>query len=165
MNGGEFLETESMYSIMAWRFAVWYFLSVIFSKSLCISAVAPSLISSHSFAMFFIYSAFLLCSHGCHTLLENYYYYYYLELFTSVLPDVFFYWSLSDRKSPQISRTRLWILAVLSNALISIASTCPPTSTSSRFFNNLLVIVPKAPITIGTIVTFLFHNFFNSQAS
>ena len=35
---------------------------------------------------------------------------------------------------------------------------------SSRPFNNPLVIVPNAPITIGTIVTFMFHSFFNSLA-
>ena len=75
-----------------------------------------------------------------------------------------FHWSLSDSKSPQVSRTRLRILAVLSNAVIWIASTRPPTSKSSRPFNNPLVIVPKAPITIGTIVTFMFHSFFNSLA-
>ena len=74
-----------------------------------------------------------------------------------------FPWSLSDSKSPQISRTRLSILAVLGNAVVWI-STCPPTSKSSRPFNNPLVIVPKAPITIGTIVTFIFHSFFNSLA-
>ena len=77
---------------------------------------------------------------------------------------MFFYWSLSDRKSPQVSRTRLRILAVLSNAVVWIVSTRPPTSKSSRPFNNPLVIVPSAPITIGTIVTFMFHSFFNSLA-
>ena len=40
----------------------------------------------------------------------------------------------------------------------------PPTSKSSRPFNNPWVIVPKEPITIGTIVTFMFHSFFNSLA-
>ena len=75
-----------------------------------------------------------------------------------------FHWSLSDSKSPQVSRTRLRILAVLSNAVVWIVSTRPLTSKSSRPFNNPLVIVPKAPITIGTIVTFMFHSFFNSLA-
>ena len=75
-----------------------------------------------------------------------------------------FHWSLSDSKSPQVSRTRLRILAVLSNAVVWIVSTRPPTSKSSRPFNNPLVIVPKAPITIGTIVTFMFHSFFNCLA-
>ena len=72
--------------------------------------------------------------------------------------------SLSDSKSPQVSRTRLRILAVLSNAVVWIVSTRPPTSKSSRPFNNPLVIVPKVPITIGTIVTFMFHSFFDSLA-
>ena len=71
-----------------------------------------------------------------------------------------FHWSLSNSKSPQVSRTLLSILAVLSNAVIWIVSTRPPTSKSSRPFNNPLVIVPKAPITIGTIVTFMFRSFF-----
>ena len=74
------------------------------------------------------------------------------------------HWSLSDSKSPQVSRTRLRILAVLSNAVVWIVFTRPPISKSSRPFNNPLVIVPNAPITIGTIVTFTFHSFFNSLA-
>ena len=75
-----------------------------------------------------------------------------------------FHWSLNDSKSPKVSRTRLRILAVLSKAVVWIVSTRPPTSKSSRPFNNPLVIVPNAPITIGTIVTFVFHSFFNSLA-
>ena len=70
-----------------------------------------------------------------------------------------FHWSLSDSKSPHVSWTRLSILGVLSNVV-----TRPPTSKSSTPFNNPLVIVPKAPIAIGTIVTFMFHIFFNSLA-
>ena len=75
-----------------------------------------------------------------------------------------FYWSLNDSKSPHVSRTRLRILDVLSNAVIWIVSTRPPTPKSPRPFNNPLVIVTKAPITICTIVTFMFHSFFNSLA-
>ena len=75
-----------------------------------------------------------------------------------------FHWSLSDSKSPQISRTLLSILAVLNNAVVMMVFTRPPTSKSSRLFNNPLVTVPKAPITIGIIVTFMFHSFFNSLA-
>ena len=75
-----------------------------------------------------------------------------------------FHCSFSNSKSPQVSRTLLSILAVLSNAVIWIVSTRPPTSKSSGPFNNPLEIVPKAPITIGTIVTFMFHSFFNSLA-
>ena len=75
-----------------------------------------------------------------------------------------FHWSLRDSKFPQVSRTRLSILAVLSNAVVWIVSTRPRTSKSSRLFNNPLVIVPNAPITIGTIVTFMFHSFFQFLA-
>ena len=75
-----------------------------------------------------------------------------------------FHWSLSDSKSPQVSWARLRILAVFSNAVFWIVSTCPPTSKFSRPFNNPLGIVPNAPITIGTIVTFMFHSFLNSLA-
>ena len=38
-------------------------------------------------------------------------------------------------------------------------STRPPTSKSSGPFDNPLVTVLKAPITIGIIVTFMFHSF------
>ena len=86
-----------------------------------------------------------------------------LEFFRSALADGFtlmvFY-----SKSPQVSRTRLRILAVHSNAVVWIVSTRPPISKSSRPFNNPLLIVPNTPITIGTIVIFLFHSFFNSLA-
>ena len=75
-----------------------------------------------------------------------------------------FHGSLSDSKSPQVPRTRLSILAVLSNAVVWIVSIYPLTSKSSRPFNNPLVTVPNAPITIGTIVTFMFHSFFSSLA-
>ena len=75
-----------------------------------------------------------------------------------------FHWSLSDSKSPQVSRTRRRILAVLSNAVVWIVSARLPTSKSSRLFNNPLVIVPKAPITIDKIVTFMFYSLFNSLA-
>ena len=75
-----------------------------------------------------------------------------------------FHWGLSDSKSPQVSRTLLSILAVFNKAVVWMVSTRPPTSKSSRHFNNPLVTVSKAPITIGTIVTFMFHSFFNSLA-
>ena len=75
-----------------------------------------------------------------------------------------FHWSLSDSKSPQVSRTLLSILAVLNNVVVWMVSTRAPTSKSSRPFSNPLVIVPNAPITIGLIVTSMFHSFFNSLA-
>ena len=75
-----------------------------------------------------------------------------------------FHWILRDSKSPQVSRTLLSILAVLSNVVIWIVSTRPPTSKSSMHFKYPLVIVSKAPITIGTIVTFMFNSIFNPPA-
>ena len=75
-----------------------------------------------------------------------------------------FHWRLSDSKSPQVSMTLLSILSVFNNAVVCVVSTQPPSSKSSRPFNNPLVTVPKAPITIGIIVTFMFHSFFNSLA-
>ena len=75
-----------------------------------------------------------------------------------------FHRSFSDSKSPQVSRTLLSILAILNNAVVWMVSTRPLTSKSSSPFNNPLVTVPKAPITIGIIVTFMFHSFFSSQA-
>ena len=41
-----------------------------------------------------------------------------------------------------------------------MVSTRPPTSKSSSPFSNRLVTVPNAPITIGIIVTCMFHSFF-----
>ena len=67
---------------------------------------------------------------------------------------------LSASKSPQVSRTLLSIQAVLNNSVVRMVSTRPPTSKSSSLFNNPLVTIPKAPITIGIIVTFMFHSFF-----
>ena len=75
-----------------------------------------------------------------------------------------FHWRLRDSKSPQVSRTLLSILAVFDNTVVWMVSTRPPTSKCSRPFNNPLFTMPKAPITIGIIVTFTFHSFFNSLA-
>ena len=43
-----------------------------------------------------------------------------------------------------------------------MVSTGPPTSKSSSPFSNPFDTVPNAPITIGLIVTSMFHSFFNS---
>ncbi len=71
-----------------------------------------------------------------------------------------FRWTLNDSKSPEVSRTFLSILAVLNNAVVLMVSTHLPTSNSSTHFNNPLVTVTKVPITIGIIVTFMLHSFF-----
>ena len=75
-----------------------------------------------------------------------------------------FHWSLSDSKFPQVSRTILSILAVLNNVVFWMVSTRLPTPKSSSPFSNPLVTVPNAPVTIGIIVTSMFHSFFNSLA-
>ena len=75
-----------------------------------------------------------------------------------------FHWSLSENKSLQVSRTLLSILVVLNNAVVWMVSIRPPTSKSSSLISNPLVTVPNAPITIGIIVTCMFHSFFNSLA-
>ena len=71
-----------------------------------------------------------------------------------------FHWNLNDSKSPQVSRTLLSIQAVVNNTVVWMVHTRPPISKSSSSFNNLLFTVPKAPITNGIIVTFIFHSFF-----
>ena len=74
------------------------------------------------------------------------------------------HWSLNDSKSPQVSWTRPSILAVLNNVVVWMVSTRLPTSKSSSPFSNPFVTVPNALITIGIIVTCMFHSFFNSRA-
>ena len=71
-----------------------------------------------------------------------------------------FHWSLSDSKSPRVSRTLLSILAVLNNVKVWMVSTRPPFSKFSSPFSNPLLTIPKAPITIGIIVNYMFPNFF-----
>ena len=73
-----------------------------------------------------------------------------------------FHWSSSVSKSPHVFRALLSILAVFNNVVVWMVSTRPSTSKSSRPFNNPSVTVPKAPNTIGLIVTCMFHGFFNS---
>ena len=91
-----------------------------------------------------------------------YYNYLLIESFSHQFWLIVFHWSLSDSKFPQVSRTLLSILAFLNNAIVWIVSTRPPTSKSSSPFSNHLVTIPNAPITIGIIVTCMFHSFFNS---
>ena len=74
------------------------------------------------------------------------------------------HWSLSDSKSPQVSRTLLGILANLNNAVVCTDSARCLIIKSSSPFTNPLVTAPSAPVTIGINVTFMFHSFFSSQA-
>ena len=75
-----------------------------------------------------------------------------------------FHWRLSASESPQVSRTLLSILVVFNNDVVWMVSTRPPTFKSCRPLKKPLVTVPKAPIIIGIIVTFMFHSFFHSLA-
>ena len=90
------------------------------------------------------------------------YYYLLLKSFSHQLMLMVFHWSLGDSRSPKVFRTLLSILAILNNVVVWMVFIQPPTSKSSSLFNNPLVTVPKAPITIGIIITFMFHSFFNS---
>ena len=70
------------------------------------------------------------------------------------------YGSLSESKSPQVSRILLSILADLNSAVIWMVSTRLLIVKSSRSIINPLVTVPSAPIKIGVTVTFIFRSFF-----
>ena len=71
-----------------------------------------------------------------------------------------FHISVSDNKFPQVSRTLLSILVELNNAVVWIVSTYPLILKPSCPFTNPLVTVPRAPITIGITVIFMFYGFF-----
>ena len=94
-----------------------------------------------------------------------------------------FYKSLTDRKSPHVSKTFLRILANLNNVVVWTISTSPVIFNSSSPCTNHLVTVPRAsitisiivtlcsnylvteqrvPVTLCIIVTFMFHSFFSS---
>ena len=75
-----------------------------------------------------------------------------------------FYRSLSDGKSPQVSRTPFSILVGLNNAVVWTVSTRPVIFKSSSLCTNPLLTIPSAPIIIGIIITFMFYSFFNSLA-
>ena len=85
------------------------------------------------------------------------------EFFTPTLADGL-HRSLSDSKSPRVSRDPLRIQANLSNAVVWMFSTCPQISKSSSPFTISLGFVPRAPIKTGITVTFLFYSFFSYLA-
>ena len=74
------------------------------------------------------------------------------------------HWSSSDSKSSKASRTRLIILADLNNTVISMVSIRPFISKFFGLCTNPLVTVPRAPVTIGINIIFIFHGFFISLA-
>ena len=90
--------------------------------------------------------------------------FYSLESFSYQCQLMVFHWSLSDNKSPQDSRTLLSILVNFNKAVVWMVSTCPLISKTSGPCTKPLVTVPRAPVTIGITVTFMFHSFFNFLA-
>ena len=76
---------------------------------------------------------------------------------------IVFHWILTDNKSPQITRTLVCILADLNNAVVFTVSTLPFFFKFTSPCTYPLVTVPWTPITIGTIVNFMFHYFFSIQ--
>ena len=73
--------------------------------------------------------------------------------------------SLSDSKSPQVSRTLLSIVFDPSNTVIRMVSTRLLISRFSNTCTSPLVSAPNASITIGITITFMFHSFLSSLAS
>ena len=101
--------------------------------------------------------------------LVNYHsvWYYYCYSFSSFSPQrypMISHWVMSDSKSPQVFRTLLSILADLNKPVIWMVSIRPFISKSTSPSSNPLVTVPRTPITIGIMVTFIFLNAFKSQA-
>ena len=75
-----------------------------------------------------------------------------------------FHWSLSDSKSPKVSRALLSFLINLYNAVVCIKSILPLISNSSSLFSRPLRIVPSMPTTIGITITFMFYGLFSFLA-
>ena len=108
-------------------------------------------------SLFFLFSRnvqvfiflFVVSRHSkVHYSADSLYYYYCFSL-------RIFHVSLSDIKYSQVSRTILSILTDLNSVIVWMVSTRPLISKSSIPFNNPLVIVPRAPTTIGISVTLL----------
>ena len=97
-----------------------------------------------------------------------YYYYYYYYCYYYLLIRVFHIsvsgWSFTGVWVTASLLKSLSILAILNNVVVWMVSTRPPTSKSSSPFSNPLVTNQNALITIGIIVTCMFHSFFNSLA-
>ena len=73
------------------------------------------------------------------------------------------YWSLSDSKSLQISRTLLSILADFNNEVVWMVSIHSPIFKFSILFYKALETAPSVPITISITVTVMLHSFFKAD--
>ena len=75
------------------------------------------------------------------------------------------HWSLSDSKSSQVSRILFGILSDSDHDVLWMLSTRPRFFfKSSCSFISPLMTVPRTPITIGIVVTFMFCSFLTSLA-
>ena len=72
---------------------------------------------------------------------------------------MFSLWNLSNCKSPQVSKTLLSNLADLNNAVVWMVSTCLLISNFFSPCTNPILILTRAPITIGNTVILMFHSF------
>ena len=88
------------------------------------------------------------------------YYYLLLETFSHYHKLNVFYWSLSDSKSPLVSRTLLGILASLDNVIVWIVTTRTLISKSFNPIINPLLIVLIASISVAISITFNLRSFF-----
>ena len=85
------------------------------------------------------------------------------EFFEPTLADVLFpgVWMTANHLKSSGLFSVFWPILM---TVVWMVSSCPFISKSSSPFNNPCVIVPGVPITIGIIVTFLFHSFLSSLA-
>ena len=75
-----------------------------------------------------------------------------------------FYWSLSNSKSPQVSKTYLMILANLNNTVLWMVLILHLISNSSSPLFKSFGTILRAPTTVGITVTREFHIFNSSLA-
>ena len=87
--------------------------------------------------------------------------FYFLWVFLPLHLLVVFHLSMSDSKSPQISKNLWSILSDPNNAAVWMVLICLPISNSFSPFSKHLESISSEIITIGITVTLLFHNFFD----
>ena len=90
---------------------------------------------------------------------EHYYYYYYHYESSSHKRELMVFSLESEWVNIFSSLQDSFQYSVFNNAVPWMVSTRPLISKSSSLSTNPLVTVPRAPITIGITVTFMFHSF------
>ena len=135
----------------------------LFLDTYCLSTSSLGLNASYLFDGFslqdvqvFLYSE-LYYYYYCY---YYYYYYYSFESFSHECYPMVFHWSLSNSKSPQISRNLFCIPVDLNSAVVLTVSTRPIISQSPSPCTNTLLTVWSETITIALTVSFIQYNFF-----